>query len=134
MSRLFGLIVLSLVVGCGEAPTSDVSTDAATETAVGGSDATGSDSKGSGSAAKTTAVVFNLAGAPVVEFEAPKMHCEACEANVRKALLAEVGVLDVKADAESGLVQVAVDESTFETDTAIQAIADAGFGEALLRE
>ena len=79
-------------------------------------------------------VAFNLAGAPVVTFRVPAMHCEACEAGVRKALMAEVGVLDVQAFAEEKVVRVAVDEATFDAAAAADAIEAAEYGEAKLIE
>lgn len=82
----------------------------------------------------TTPVVFNAGGAPVVEFEAPVMHCEACAATIVQALRDKPGVVDAKADAESKIVTVAIEESSFDPETAIAAIADAGFGEATLVE
>lgn len=86
------------------------------------------------SASESTPVVFNAVGAPVVEFEAPAMHCESCAATVVAALREKPGVVDVKADSGTGIVSVAVEEAAFTPDTAIAAIADAGFGEATLVE
>lgn len=130
MRSLILMACLAVLVGCNDGP----STKEVDATPAAGS----GDKPGSGSAAKTSAdatpALFNLVGAPVVEYEAPKMHCEACEAGVRKALLAEVGVIDVKADSETKIVRVAIDESTYDEEAAIGAIANAGFGEAVLRE
>ncbi|TWT94064.1 Heavy-metal-associated domain protein [Botrimarina colliarenosi] len=100
--------------GCGTATTPTASSTDAVETA--------------------TPVAFNVADAPVVEFEAPGMHCEACAATIVETLREKPGVIDVKADAETKIVTVAVEEPAFEADAAIAAIADAGFGEATLVE
>lgn len=95
--------------GCGSAPSADVS-------------------------AEVTQVVFNEAGAPVVEIEAPGMHCENCAASIVEALREKPGVVDVKADAKTKLVSVAVEEADFKADDAIAAISEAGFGEATMVE
>jgi copper chaperone CopZ len=102
------------VIGCGGSPSSSVTTDGGSE--------------------MTTNVVFNAKGAPVVEFEAPVMHCEACAATIVEALRDKPGVVDAKADPESKIVTVAIKEEVFEPETVIAAIEDAGFGDATLVE
>jgi copper chaperone CopZ len=84
--------------------------------------------------APPSSVVFNAAGAPVVEFEAPVMHCEACAATIVETLRDKPGVVDAKADPVSKIVTVAIKEESFEPETVITAIDDAGFGEATLVE
>lgn len=102
-------VALLAFAGCGSAPTVDVS-------------------------AEVTPAVFNEVGAPVVEIEAPGMHCENCAASIVEALRDKPGVIDVKADAETKLVSVAVVASEFQPDDAIAAIDEAGFGDAALVE
>lgn len=79
---------------------------------------------------ETTAVAFNPEGAPVVEFEAPGLHCENCAASLRKSLDDLAGVVDVKADADTKSVKVAINEAEFDRDAAVAAIAESGFGAA----
>jgi copper chaperone CopZ len=86
------------------------------------------------SEAPPSSVVFNAVGAPVVEFEAPVMHCEACAATIVETLRDKPGVVDAKADPVSKIVTVAIKEESFEPETVIAAIEDAGFGEATLVE
>lgn len=78
----------------------------------------------------TTLVAFNPDGAPVAEFEAPGMHCQMCAASIVKVLKEKPGVIDVKADAATKIVSVAYADDEFESDFAIEAVAEAGFGEA----
>ena len=82
----------------------------------------------------TTSIVFNVSGAPVVEFEAPVMHCEACAATIVEALRDKPGVVDAKADPVSKIVTVAIKEESFEPETVVAAIEDAGYGKATLVE
>ncbi len=119
--RRFSLLLVSLIaVGCGSpaadvAPTAEAPAPKAAE-------------------AEVTAVAFNVDDSPVVEFETPGMHCSACAANIVKALRDKPGIVDVKANAETKIVTVAVDESEFTPETAIKAVEEAGFGEATLVE
>lgn len=122
MSRLVWILLLGVAVGCG-APATD------------GPVATGAPAGGAeGVGFTVTPVAFNTAGAPTVELDAPGMHCGACAANICKALKEQPGVVDVKADADTKVVTVAIDDAAFETDAAITAIAEAGFGEATVHE
>lgn len=136
MNRNYWMVVLVAMVGCG-APASDTSAPAASdEAAPAGSETkpAGSDSKPAGSASKAsveaTLVSFNPDGAPVAEFEAPGMHCEMCAAKIVQVMKEKPGVVDVKADAGTKIVSVAYADDEFESDFAIEAVAEAGFGEA----
>lgn len=112
MSRFFyGILLAAASIGCGT-PVNDTGV----------------------AASAATPVEFNVTGAPVVELEAPGMDCEACAARICKVVKANPGVVDVKADAVTKVVSVAVSEAEFESDSAIEAIAEAGFGEATLVE
>lgn len=122
MSRFIWMMTLAVAVGCG-APASDT-----VPVAESGQEAAHAEGF------VMTAAEFNVAGAPVVELDAPGMHCEACAANICKAIKDKPGVVDVKANAETKVVSVAVSDTEFETDFVIEAIAEAGFGEATVLE
>lgn len=77
-----------------------------------------------------TLVSFNAADNAVVEFKAPGMHCKMCAAEVVKALKETKGVVDVKADPETKVVEVAIDEAEFDRNDAVAAINSTGFGES----
>ena len=75
-----------------------------------------------------TPVVFNVSGAPTVEFSVPDMMCEAsCAVKVREILSQQAGVKDVKVDFEHKLAVVAVDQDTFDADEAIAQLVDHQF-------
>ncbi|MEO0531006.1 MAG: heavy-metal-associated domain-containing protein [Planctomycetota bacterium] len=135
MLRLSWLVLAIAVVGCGTPATENTSAPAGDEAATpagSGAKPAGSDSKGSASKEDVTVtqVAFNADGAPVVEFEAPGMHCEFCAATIVGLLKDKPGVVDVMADAETKVVTVAVEEAEFESEKIVEAIADAGFAEA----
>ena len=119
MIRKTWMIALVAAVGCG-APATDTSVIADEAPA-------GSDSKGEVTA---TLVAFNPDGAPVAEFEAPGMHCQMCAAKIVQVMKEKPGVIDVKADAATKIVTVAYADDQFESDFALEAVAEAGFGEA----
>lgn len=121
MSRFFGILLVAAAIGCGT-PAYDTGVVASSEAI---DESVTVD-------VEVTPVEFNLTGAPVVELDAPGMHCEVCAASIVKAIKSKPGVVDVKADAETKVVSVAVSETEFESDFAIEAIAEAGFGEATL--
>lgn len=132
------LLIVIAVVGCG-APAATETTDTSAPAGDESTAPVGSDAKPAGSDTKDTAakidvtvtqVAFNAGGAPVVEFEAPGMHCEFCAATIVGVLQDKPGVVDVMADAETKVVTVAVEESEFQSETIVAAIADAGFAEA----
>lgn len=107
MPRLIIALAATLLVGCNQGGVE-------TTLAPGSSEA--------------TVVEFNPTSAPVVEFEAPGLHCPNCSAKMER-LMAEVpGVVDVKADSETKVISIAFDESSFDQQEAITAIESSGFG------
>ncbi|QDT68445.1 Heavy-metal-associated domain protein [Planctomycetes bacterium MalM25] len=127
MNGKLWMVVLVAMVGCG-APASDTSTPAEDAAPA------GSDSKPAGEASVgevgATLVSFNPDGAPVAEFEAPGMHCEMCAAKIVQVMKEKPGVVDVKADAGTKILSVAYSDDEFESDFAIEAVSEAGFGKA----
>lgn len=81
---------------------------------------------------ETTLVEFNAAGAPTVQFEIPDMVCESCTEAVQKTLASQTGAKEVKADLETKLATVAIDESTFDKEAALAALFDKQFSQAKL--
>lgn len=85
-------------------------------------------------AVESTAVVFNAAGAPTVEFSVPDMMCEhSCALEVRKILAAQPGVKDVKVELDSKTATVAVDKDKFDADAAVAALVDVQFKNTTLK-
>ena len=107
------LLAAAMIVGCGSSP------EAPTVTPL-----------------KVTPVAFTDAGDPVVEFEAPVMHCEACAATIVSTLKENKSVIDASANPETKIVSVTFSQQGFNPEASIAAgevvaaIADAGFGEA----
>lgn len=83
--------------------------------------------------ADTMEAEFNTAGAPTRTLLVPSITCEGCAAGVCDVLEGAPGVVDVKVDAVTKIATVAIDESTFDADAAIQNLADASFDGAELR-
>ncbi|TWT48767.1 heavy-metal-associated domain-containing protein [Botrimarina hoheduenensis] len=109
------LLLVSLVVGCSEAPVAKTPPADRVSTNI-----------------DVTPAVFNVAGAPTVEFEVPGMHCSACAAGVCRVLKGTTGVLDAKADADAKIATIAVDEATFDADAALAALEEE-YGEATVK-
>jgi copper chaperone CopZ len=104
-------LLLAIVVGCAE---SNVATTDATKP-------------------EATAVAFNVAGSPTVQFEVPDMMCEeSCAKAVRETLAAQPGAKEVVVDFPKKLAIVAIDEETFSSDDALAALLDKQFTEAKL--
>lgn len=74
-------------------------------------------------------VVFNRAGAPTVEFNAPDMMCaEGCGAKVNEILSEQPGAKEVLVDFENKKATVAIDrDANFDANAAIAALVDHGF-------
>ena len=80
-----------------------------------------------------TAVEFNLAGSPTVQFEVPDMMCEeSCAKAVKETLAAQPGVEEVVVDFPNRRATVAVDKKMFDADAALAALLDKQFTEAKL--
>jgi copper chaperone CopZ len=83
---------------------------------------------------KTTAVAFNVSGAPTVEFSAPDMMCpESCAVKVKEILSEQPGAKEVVVDFDSKTATVAVEEGKFDADAAIAALVDHGFDHSTLK-
>ncbi|MEO1497916.1 MAG: heavy-metal-associated domain-containing protein [Planctomycetota bacterium] len=107
------LIAAALIIGCGQGPST------ATKTA-------------ESTVVKVTPAEFNADGAPTVEIDV-NMHCGACAANVCKALKEQPGIVDVKADAETDVATVAIDEASFDGEATLAALAEANFADAVIK-
>ena len=82
---------------------------------------------------EATAVAFNVAGAPTVQFEVPDMMCEeSCAKAVRETLAAQPGAKEVVVDFPKKIATVAIDEKAFSSDDALAALLDKQFTEAKL--
>jgi copper chaperone CopZ len=112
MTRIFCMcIAMLLVVGCA---------DNGADTTVGFNE--------------TTAVAFNVSGAPTVEFNVPDMMCmEGCGTKVKEILSEQPGAKDVLVDFDAKTATVAVDESAFDAAAAIAALVDHQFENSTLK-
>lgn len=82
---------------------------------------------------QATAAVFNVAGAPTVEFSVPDMMCaDSCVPQVRKILAAQPGVKDVKVELATKTATVAVDKDKFDPSAAVAALVDVQFKKTAL--
>ncbi len=106
---VFLVLTLALLVGCGEQER-----ESSTKTVA-------------------TTAAFNVAGAPIVQFEVPDMMCEeSCAKAVRETLAAQPGAKEVVIDFPNKLATVAIDEKTFSSDDALAALLDKQFSQAKL--
>jgi copper chaperone CopZ len=90
----------------------------------------------SGNASKsTTAVFFNTAGAPTVEFSVPDMMCpEGCGEKVKEILAEQPGAKDVLVDFPAKTVTVAIDSKQFDSRQAVAALVDHQFKNSALKD
>jgi copper chaperone CopZ len=98
MMRYALVLAVAVVVGCAER---------ASETAVvvGG---------------PTSAVAFNVAGAPTVEFNVPDMMCpEGCGAKTKEILSELPGAKEVAINFDAKTATVAIEEGKFDADAAV---------------
>jgi copper chaperone CopZ len=110
MSKICLAIVLVILVGCGDAGTSTVTSET-----------------------EPTKAAFNVAGAPTVQFEVPDMMCEeSCAKAVRETLAAQPGAKEVVVDFPKRLATVAIDEKAFDSEAALAALLDKQFSQAKL--
>ena len=85
------------------------------------------------SADSTTAAVFNVAGAPTVEFSVPDMMCpESCAVKTKEILSEQPGAKEVVINFEAKTATVAVEEGKFDAEAAIAALVDHGFEHSAL--
>lgn len=76
----------------------------------------------------TTAVAFNIEGAPTVQFDVPDMMCEeSCAAKVHELLGKQPGVKEVVVDFPARTATVAIEEGEFDADAAVAVLVDYGF-------
>jgi copper chaperone CopZ len=86
-------------------------------------------------AESTTAVSFNTAGAPTVEFSVPDMMCpEGCGAKVKEILAEQPGAKDVLVDFPAKTAKVAVDKDKFDAEKAVAALKDYQFKNSALKD
>ena len=78
-------------------------------------------------------VAFNPDNAPTVEFDVPGMHCEVCVSKIQKTLAEQAGVVDVQLDLETKSAVVAIDETIFDANGAVESLVAADFKDAVLR-
>jgi copper chaperone CopZ len=77
--------------------------------------------------------VFNVASAPIVEFNVPDMMCEeGCAATVTEILSGQPGVTDVRVNFEAKKATVAIEEGRFNQQQALAALIDKGFDNSAL--
>ncbi len=82
---------------------------------------------------EVTPVAFNVEGAPTAEIHVPDMMCQfACPPAVKKVLVAQAGVKEVKIDYKTKTATVAIDETKFDGEAAIAALVDYDFGNSKL--
>jgi copper chaperone CopZ len=81
-----------------------------------------------------TAVAFNTAGAPTVEFSVPDMMCpEGCGEKTKEILSGLPGAKEVVINFDAKTATVAVEEGKFDSDAAIAALVDHGFDHSTLK-
>jgi copper chaperone CopZ len=81
-----------------------------------------------------TPAVFNVGGAPTVEFSMPDMMCpEGCGEKTKEILSEQPGAKEVVIDFESKTATVAVEEDAFDAEAAIAALVDHGFEHSTLK-
>jgi copper chaperone CopZ len=83
---------------------------------------------------ETTAVAFNAAGAPTVEFDVPDMMCpEGCGAKTKEILSGQPGAKEVVINFDAKTATVAIDEGMFDAEAAVAAMVDHGFDHTTLK-
>src|SRR5215210_4324576 len=82
----------------------------------------------------TTAISFNTAGAPTVEFSVPDMMCpDGCGVKVKEILAEQPGAKDVLVDFPAKTAKVAIDKDKFDARQAIAALVDHQFKNSALK-
>jgi copper chaperone CopZ len=93
-----------------------------------------STSTSSSPAESATAVAFNVAGAPTVEFSVPDMMCaESCAVKVKEILSEQPGAKEVVVDFDSKTATVAIEKGKFDPQAAIAALVDHAFDHSTLK-
>ena len=84
--------------------------------------------------AEKSAVVFNVTGAPTVEFNVPDMMCpEGCGEKTKEILSEQPGAKEVVINFEAKTATVAIEDGKFDKDAAIAALGDHGFEHSTLK-
>lgn len=84
--------------------------------------------------AEKSAVVFNVAGAPTVEFNVPDMMCpEGCGEKTKEILSEQPGAKEVVINFEAKTATVAIEDGKFDKAAAIAALVDHGFEHSTLK-
>lgn len=139
MSMRSCLMVLVALTGCQQeiadtASQSDASSQQAPDVPSLQETATAAADDATTSEAEVTAVAFNAAGDPTLEFSVPAMMCpHGCAPKVKELLAEQQGVKDVKVTYETKTAVVAVDEAEFDSAQAIAVLADHGFEDSSLQ-
>src|SRR5690349_6194771 len=79
-------------------------------------------------------VVFNTAGAPTVQINAPDMMCpDGCGVKVKEILSEMPGAKEVVVDFDGKMATVAYEEGKFDSNAAVAALVDHGFAHSSLK-
>lgn len=110
--RLSILMMVAILVGCARQPS---------ESGVVGGE-------------PTSALAFNVDGAPTVEFDVPDMMCpEGCGAKTKEILSALPGAKEVVINFDAKTATVAIEEEKFDAAAAVAALKDYGFENSALK-
>ena len=81
------------------------------------------------------AAVFNVAGAPTVEFSVPDMMCpEGCGEATKAILSEQPGAKEVLVDFDAKTATVAIEDGKFDAAQALAALVDHGFDHSTLKD
>lgn len=82
-----------------------------------------------------TPAIFNVAGAPTVEFSVPDMMCpEGCGVKTKEILAEQPGAKEVLVDFEAKTATVAIENGKFDAAQALAALVDHGFDHSTLKD
>jgi copper chaperone CopZ len=83
----------------------------------------------------TTAVSFNVEGAPTVEFNVPDMMCpDSCVAKTKEILSQQPGAKEVLVNFDTKTATVAVEADKFNADDAVAAMKDHSFNHTTVKQ
>lgn len=122
MKNYLSLLCLVGFVGCGSSDVPSVVTPESSSATV----------SQEASGAESTPVAFNAGDLPTVKLVVPGIHCEFCAANVKETLAGVDGVKEIQIDVDTKTATVAVDQTAFDSEKAITALADANFADTTL--
>jgi len=82
----------------------------------------------------TSAIAFNVDGAPTVEFNVPDMMCpEGCGAKTKEILSKLPGAKEVVINFDAKTATVAIEEGRFDAEAALAELKDYGFENSTLQ-